>query len=297
MLITFLGTSCMQPTKERAHPAVLLTYKGEHILFDCGEGTQRQLKLAGIKPSKISKICITHWHGDHCLGLPGLLQTMAASDYSGTLHLFGPKGSKTFFSKMFDWFEAPEPLNIEVHEYSKGSTMVDTSDYTIEALPMKHGTPCIGYSFMQKDTRRINKAFVKKEGIPEGPLLGKLQSGKSIIYEGKKITVDQATTIVNGKKFVYITDTLPTDNIVKLAKDADILVLESTYHSDLREKAEQYFHLTAKDAGLLANEANVKKLILTHFSQRYKEVQSLEEDARNVFDNTESAEDFMKIKI
>jgi len=284
------------PTKKRGLAGVLLSYKSENILFDVGEGTQRQLKIAGIKPGKVTKILISHWHGDHVLGLPGLLQTFSASEYHGTLEIFGPPGSKKFFEHMMKGFAVKEIVEYKLIEVEKGK-FFENDDFYLEALPMKHSAPCLGFNFVEKDRRRIDLKKAKKLGLKEGPLLGKLQKGKSVMLKGKKIKPDEVSYVVRGKRVVYITDTRPCDNIVKLAEGADILIIEATFGSDLQEKAEEYGHLTAKDAAMLANESGVKKLVLTHFSQRYKNSKELEEDARQVFDNTVAAEDFMKVRI
>ena len=138
---------------------------------------------------------------------------------------------------------------------------------------------------------------LKRLGMPEGPLLGKLQDGKSVIWKGKKIKSEEATYLEKGKKIAIITDTLPCNNCYKLAKNSDLLICESTYSSKLEKKGEEYYHMTAKQAAQIANKADVEKLILTHFSARYKNTQEIEEDARNYFDNTECAYDLMKIKL
>jgi len=284
------------PTKTRNLAGVLLSYKAENILFDVGEGTQRQLKIAGVKPGKVTKILISHWHGDHVLGLPGLLQTFMASQYHGTLEIYGPRGSKKYFENMMKGFAVKEIVEYKLKEVGSGK-FFETNDFYLEALPMKHGAPCLGFAFVEKERRRIDMKKAKKLGLIEGPLLGKLQKGQTITLKGKKIKPDEVSDVVEGKKIVYVTDTEPCDNIVKLAKGADLLIMEATYSSQLQEKAEEYGHLTAKEAGMLANQAGVKKLILTHFSQRYKNVKELEEDARQVFDDTEAAEDFMKVRL
>lgn len=296
MQIQFLGTGCMMPTKTRNLAGVLLSYKAENILFDVGEGTQRQLKIAGIKPGKVTKILISHWHGDHVLGLPGLLQTFMASQYHGTLEIYGPRGSKKYFENMMKGFAVKEIVEYKLKEIGSGK-FFETNDFYLEALPMKHGAPCVGFAFVEKERRRIDMKKAKRLGLTEGPLLGKLQKGQAVTLKGKKIKPDEVSDVVEGKKVVYVTDTEPCDNIVKLAKGADLLIMEATYSSQLQEKAEEYGHLTAKEAGMLANQAHVKKLILTHFSQRYKNVKELEEDARQVFDDTEAAEDFMKVRL
>lgn len=296
MEITFLGTSAMVPTKERNTSAILLSYKAENILIDCGEGTQRQLRIAGIKPTKITKILISHWHGDHMLGLPGLLQTLGASEYSGVLKIFGPEGSSKQIEKMLDAFVFENKVNFTVVDIKKKRFFED-KDFALEALPLNHKITCLGFSFIEKDRRRIKVKEIAKLGIPEGPLLGKLQMGKHVTFKGKNIDPDKVTYTVKGKKITYIADTLLCDNCIELAENADLLISESVYASSLEEKAKEYKHLTAHQAGMIANQANAKKLVLTHFSQRYKNTQEIEEDARSVFNNIVCAEDFMKIKL
>ena len=296
MQLTFLGTSAMVPTKERNHSAVLISYSTEGILIDCGEGTQRQMKIAGIKPSKVTKILISHWHGDHVLGIPGLIQTLAKNEYDRILEIYGPGGTKERMKNMFKAFSFEDKIETKIHEITK-KRFFEGKDFFLEALPLEHGIMTLGFSFIEKDKRRIRVDAVRKLGIPDGPLLGKLQSGKSITFKGKKITPEQATYVVRGKKLSFIADTVPCNNALELAMDSDILVCEATYTHKLEEKAAEYLHMTAKQAGLLANQAKTKKLILTHFSQRYKTMEEIEDDAKGVFSNTICAYDFMKIKI
>ena len=296
MQLTFLGTSAMVPTKERNHSSALISYGSEGILIDCGEGTQRQIKIAGIKPSKVTKILISHWHGDHVLGIPGLIQTLAKNGYDKVLEIYGPEGTKEKITNMFKAFSFEDKIETKIHEITK-KRFFEGNDFFLEALPLEHGIITIGFSFIEKDKRRINVDAVRKLGIPDGPLLGKLQSGKSITFKEKKITPEQATYVVNGKKISFIADTVPCNNALELAMNSDILVCESTYADKLEEKAAEYMHMTSKQAGLLANQAKAKKLILTHFSQRYKTMEEIEDDAKDVFSNTICAYDFMKIKI
>jgi len=296
MQILFLGTSSMVPTKERNQSGVLIIYGSEGILIDCGEGTQRQLKVAGIKLTKITKILISHWHGDHVLGIPGLIQSMSASGYEKTLNIYGPVGTKKFMEKMFGVFLFDRRIDICVYEVKKGIFFEDRT-LVLEAEHLNHNIETLGYNIVEKGKRKINLRFVKKLGIPEGPLLGKLQEGKSIIWEGKKVGVDKATNVVKGKRITIISDTVPCKGADKLAKNSDLLVCEATYASNLENKGEEHSHMTAKQAAELANRSNVKKLVLTHFSARYKNTRELEEDARNCFDNVLCAKDFMKINL
>jgi len=284
----------MQPTKERNHTSILLTYKSENILFDCGEGTQRQLRLAGIKPSKITRICVSHWHGDHVLGIPGLISTMGTDQFAKKLHIYGPKGSKKYMSYMLKAFLSVGIIDFEIHEVSSG-VICDTKDFYLTTEPLKHNSICLGYSFIEKDRLRINTIKAKKLGLKEGPIMGKLQAGKNVIVNGKKILVKDVTYQVKGKKFAYVADTRPCDGANILAENADMLVIESSYHSNEQNKAREYKHLTAEEAALIASNAGVQKLVLTHPSLRYKDVNILVEEALQYFPDVTFAEDLMKI--
>jgi ribonuclease Z len=296
MQITFLGTSAMVPTKDRNHSAIFMKYEGHGLLFDCGEGTQRQLRIEEIKPSSLTKILISHWHGDHALGIPGLLQTMAMSDYTGDLEIYGPKGTKTMIKAIIEIFPLNGKFDVIVHEIAK-TKFIETSGFYMEAYPLEHKVPCIGYRFVEKDRLRINVHKAKELGIPEGPLMGKLQQGEAITHKGKRIEAEEVTYKVHGRIFAYIPDTVMCDNCLKIAENADVLVCESTYKEHEEDKATEYMHLTSKQAALIAHQSNVKKLYLTHFSQRYREVSDVEQEAKDIFPNTVAANDFMKVKI
>lgn len=296
MEIVFLGTSCMVPTKERNHSALLLTYKNEGILVDCGEGTQRQLKIADIRPTRITKILISHWHGDHVLGLPGLLQTLSASEYPRTLEIYGPKDTKKRFKAMFQAFVFDCNLKFNITEITKRK-FFENEDFYLEALELEHKIKSFGFNFVEKDRRKVDIAAIKKLGVPHGPLIGKLQQGESIIFKSKKITPEETTYVEKGKKITIINDTVLCKSCYDLAKDADLLICEAAYASKLEEKAREYKHLTAKQAALLASKSDAKKLIITHFSQRYKTTEELLEDAKEAFDNVVCAYDFMKVEI
>jgi ribonuclease Z len=293
--ITFLGTSSMVPTKTRNHAAVLLQYKTESVLMDCGEGTQRQLKLAGLKPSKITRLLITHWHGDHVLGIPGLLSTMGATQKEQELHIYGPQGTKKYLRSMMNSFANKDLIPYIVHEVKSG-TIIDENDFSIETENLEHSTPCIGFTFREKDRRRLLPAKVKKLGL-SGPILGKLQRGETIVVEGKKVHAREMSYLVRGKSVAYVTDTLPCTGAVKLASDVDILVAEGTHLDEIKEKTEKYKHMTVKQAAVMASENNVKQLIITHISQRYKSMDKIVSEARTYFDNSIVAEDFMKVRL
>lgn len=290
-----LGTASMVPTKDRNLTSIFLSYENKGILFDCGEGTQRQMKIVGIKPNKINMIFISHWHGDHVLGLPGLLQTLGNSDYDKTLHIYGPKGTKKYLEYMLKGFIFDTKIDMEINEIEKGM-VYENDDFFIETNKLKHSVECLGYSFIEKDKRKMNENKLDELNI-KGPYIGKLQKGEIIKINNKIIKPDEVSSLIKGKKITIIFDTEPCTNAIKLSENANLLVCEATYHSDLDEKSLQYKHMTAKNAALLANEANVKKLILTHFSGRYKTTDDIEKEAKDIFPNSVCAYDFMKIKL
>lgn len=286
----------MVPTRERNQSGVLISYKNEGILIDCGEGIQRQLKIVGVKLTKITKILISHLHGDHVLGIPGLIQSMSAAGYEKTLQIYGPIGTKKFMRRLFEVFIFNQKINIEVNEIKKGK-FFENDDFILEAGPLKHNVDTLGYSLIEKYRRKINLKFIKKLKIPYGPLLGKFQDGKSIVWKGEKVDVDEATYKLKGKKVTIISDTVPCKGADLLAKNSDLLICEATYTSDLENKGKEYGHMTAKQAAELANRSSVKKLVLTHFSARYKDSEELRKDAKRHFNSVVCANDFMKVDL
>ena len=293
--IIFLGTSCMQPTKKRNHSGFLLRYKNENILFDCGENIQRQMRLTGLKPAKITRLLISHWHGDHVFGIPGVMSAIGVDQFAKKLFIYGPKGSKKYLEHMFKSFAAKSIIDYEIKEVHSG-IFFENDDFKLEAQPLNHSVDCIGFSFIEKDRRRIRVAKAEKLGL-KGPLLGKLQQGKDITFKGEKIKADDLSYIVNGKKISYVADTAPCKGADLLSKDSDLLISEGTHLDELKEKTEKYKHLTVKDAAIMASENNAKKLIITHISTRYKSTAEIVKEARDHFDNTIVAEDFMKINV
>ena len=297
MKITFLGTSAMKPTKNRATSSLVLTHKGENILLDCGEGTQRQLLQAKISPTKITRLLISHWHGDHVLGIPGLIQTLAKSEYSKKLEIFGPEGTKQFIKKLMSIFLTKNKLNYSVKEIIKKEKIVDEKDFFIQADKLFHSVPCIAYSFNEKPKRKINILYTKKFGLTKDPVLGKLQQGKTITYNGKKISPTKGTILIPGKKISIVFDTRYNKKISTIVKNSELLIIESTFLDKEKDKAKKYKHLTAKQAATIAKTSKTKKLVLTHLSERYKNKTDILKEAKKTFKNTELAKDFLEIKI
>lgn len=282
----------MMPTPKRNHPAVVLSWEGENILLDCGENTQRQLRIAGIPPTAITKILLTHWHGDHVLGLPGLIQSMVGNNYARVLEIYGPKFTKKNVEHMLGGFALQgDKMKILVKEVDAG-IFFENRDFRLESLQVKHSVPCVAFAFQELPKRKMNLALLKKLGIPRGPLFGKLQRGEDVMFNGKKVLAKKATFLVPGKRIVYLTDTSLVDNCYVIAKNADVLVSESTYSKVDEEKAKEKLHLTAEQAALIAKKSKAKKLALMHFSQRYKDVSALEREAQKVFKHSQVMNDF-----
>ena len=294
--ITFLGTSDAVPSVSRNHSAILLNYQGENILIDCGEGTQRQFRKAGLNPCKITRLLITHWHGDHVLGIPGILQTLAFSNYNKTLYIYGPKGTKKFMKEMFKVFIFSGKLKLNIEEVS--GKFLNEKDFYLESRAMTHGTPCNAYNFIIKGQIRINKEKLKKMKVPMGIHLKKLKQGKDVIYKGKKYKAKDLTFKEGDKKISVVLDTSLNKSIGPFVKNSDLLVCESTFDSEMREKAKAYRHLTVSQAAQIAKKAKVKKLFLTHISQRYEKNQKKTlGEARKIFKNSFLAKDLDVVEI
>lgn len=294
----FLGTGCMVPTKDRNHLAMALEYEGNYFLFDCGEGTQKQIKIMKLPFGRIKRIFLSHWHGDHVLGLNGLVQTLSNTDNVDKIEIHGPKDSKKFVDYMLKSTIFYSKVPIEVHEHvpKEGEllTVMENSNYKIECAALKHSVPCIGYAFVEKDKFNVDKEKAKAFGLEESPLLARAKMGLEIEFEGKTIKPEEITYKKDGVKVSFVFDTRPCVGVDMLAKDADHLIMEATYiHGPHAQKAEENDHMSAKETAEIAQANNVKHLIITHFSQRYKDTKDIEAEAKETFENTTSTYDLM----
>jgi len=304
--LTFLGTGSSIPTARRNHPAMLLKYKAENILVDCGEGTQRQFRKAKLNPCKITKILISHWHGDHVLGLPGLLQTLNLNGYNGELIIYGPRGSKKKFQEMvapylgFYWNiskNSGNNFNIVLKEVESG-VIFDGGEFCIEAMKMDHDCPSLAYSFIVKEKKRLDKKKLGKLKIPNSPLIGELTKGKIVEINAKKINGKKLMYVEPARKVSFIMDTRINNNAVKLVKGSDVLISETTYSKEESEIAKNHAHLTSTDAATIAKKAKVKALVLIHLSQRYEAIPKIIlKEAKEVFKDVVIPEDLEEISL
>ncbi len=294
--ITFLGTSDSVPSAMRNHPAILLTYQGENILIDCGEGTQRQFRKAKLNPCKINRILITHWHTDHILGIPGLIKTLALSGYKKQLYIYGPKGTKSFMRIFLKLFAFRQEYPIKIQEVE--GKFFETKDFYLEAEKMTHRIPCNAYSFVKKGQTRIDKKKLEKLKIPSGKHLQKLKQGKSIIYKGKRYLAKNLTYEQGEKKISVVLDTSFNEKIIPFVKNSDVLICESTFMPSLKDMARERYHLTVKQVAEIAKKSKSKRLFLMHISQRYsKELKKVLTEAKKTFRNSHIPKDLDFIKI
>jgi ribonuclease Z len=301
--LTFLGTSSMVPTKERNVSSIFLKFDNEGILVDCGEGTQRQMNIAGINRNDVTKILISHWHGDHVSGLIGLIQTIGnalrENEEVHQLEIYGPVGTKEKMYHLMHSCIFDNKIDIEVTELEphKLTRFIDKDKYAIECISLEHSVPVIGFRFIEKERKRIDIQKAQSLGIGEGPILGELSRGKTVEWKEKEIRPEDITFSVPERVVSFILDTAVCGACYDLASNADILVSEASYTSGLEHKAEQYRHLTGQQAAQIASRSGAKKLIVTHLSQRYKTSADLLQDAEGIFENVEVAYDFMQVKI
>jgi ribonuclease Z len=298
MRVTFLGTSGSMPTPERGASAVAVKLGRDLILFDCGEGTQRQMVIAGLSFHKVTLILITHLHGDHVLGLPGILQTMSLLYRKTPLVVVGPRGLYDYLQVVSSRIGGPT-FPVTVKEIASPEVVYVSNSYNITAVSAKHSIEAWSYALNENPhPGRFHPEKAIALGIPKGQLWKRLQDGEELIINGKNIAPREVLDLSRpGRKFVYSGDTVPTDQLRGLATDADILVHEATFLDELSERAAVDGHSTARQAAMLAAEAGVKRLFLTHISSRYNDPTTILAEARTVFPSAEVAYDFLKIEI
>jgi len=298
--IIFLGTSAGVPTTKRNTSSIAVLRKGELFLFDCGEGTQRQMMAAGVGFSRETKIFISHLHGDHTLGLPGLIQTMDMVGRMKPLRIFGPPGIREFIEFTVRSVGAKPSYGLQIIEANAEGPILVEKEYIVRTALAEHGTFALAYALEEKPRPgRFYPEKAKELGVPEGFLWGRLQRGHNVRLKNGRIVKPEEVLGPprKGLKIVYSGDTRPSETILELSRDADLLIHDGTFDGSLLEKARQEGHSTALEAAEIALKAGVKRLFLTHISARYDDAGPLLEEARKIFPNTFIAEDFLRIRL
>ncbi|HTX61070.1 MAG TPA: ribonuclease Z [Methanobacterium sp.] len=297
MELTFLGTSSALPTKNRSHPSIALKWNGEIILLDCGEGTQRQMTRAGLSPMKVKHIFISHLHGDHFLGLPGLIQSMAFRGRTEPLHIFGPWRTAQLIDYIKNLGYYSLKFTIFTHEVNSG-LILNKKDYQVYCTIAEHSVPNLAYRIEEKRLPKFLKEKAMKLGLKPGPDFGKLQAGQPVKIGDKIINPEQVLGDERrGRRIVYSGDTRPFKGMVNFAEEVEVLIHESTFDEAYRSRAIETGHSTASDAARIAKEARAKNLILTHISTRYKDTETLQKEASEIFENSILAEDFFTYEV
>lgn len=296
MEIIFLGTTAAIPSAERGHSAIALRYEDEVILWDCGEAAQRQLIRSKTSYMRIEKIFVTHFHGDHFLGLPGLIQTMSFYERKEPLTIYGPRGIGELVDTILRLGVYDLGFEVKAQEIKNGFEIKDKK-YKITCLGVRHSTPTYGLVFEEVKGREFLLEKAKKLGIPAGPLYSKLQRGESVVFGGRVIAPEEVLgEQKKGIKVVYSSDTRPCEAIVKSCREA-ALIHDSTFDDELKENAEETRHSTCVEAAEVAKQGSASQLFLTHISPRYKTSEVLLTQAQKVFKKTVVARDMLRVEL
>ncbi|MCR4339686.1 MAG: ribonuclease Z [Gemmatimonadaceae bacterium] len=300
LTVRFLGTSASRPTVDRNVSSLAIIREGETLMFDCGEGTQRQMMRYGISFA-LSRIFFTHMHADHMLGVIGLCRTLALGGRIEPMHLFGPPGADELLRRAIQLGTEKQPFPIEVTELEPGA-IIEHDHYSLQTFPVDHrGRSAIGYALIEKERLgRFDPERARALGVPEGPMWGELHRGRSVtLSDGRVVTAESLVGPTRpGRRVVLTGDSRPCDATIAAATNADLLVHEATFSDEEAVRALETGHSTAREAAEVAAKAGAKKLLLTHFSARYtRDATELEKEARAVFRETYIARDGMELEV
>lgn len=279
--LVILGTASQVPTRHRNHNGYFLRWDTEGLLFDPGEGTQRQLLLAGIPASHLTRICVTHFHGDHCLGLPGVVQRLSLDRVRRVVAHF-PASGGDYFARLRHASVFHETTELREEPIRHDGQRIATPVGTLEARRLRHPVETYGYRLIEPDRRRMLPERLAGLGI-HGPRIGQLIRAGHLDLGGRRVSLDEVSVLRRGQRFAFVMDTALCDEVYALAEGADLLVIESTFLSEDAALAAEYGHLTAAEAGRVAAKSGVRRLVLTHFSQRYPDPERFAAEAREHF--------------
>jgi ribonuclease Z len=302
--VTFLGTSAARPTVERNVSAVALVREGETLLFECGEGTQRQMMRFGVSFA-LSEIFFTHFHADHFLGVIGLIRTFGLQAREEPMRLYGPKGAKQLLTQALELGVERVPFDVDIEEVKPGMVIGERgegrgTDYDIHVFATEHGGGSVGYALREHERHgRFDPDKARAAGVPEGPLWGKLQRGEAVQVDGRTVSAEGIVGAKRpGRLVVFTGDTRPCASVVDAAQGADLLIHEATFGEEEKERAKETGHSTAREAAQVALAAKARRLVLSHVSARYSvSAEELVKEAREIFKETAVAKDGMTVDV
>lgn len=291
--LTILGCSSQQPTRNRNHGAYLLRWNEEGFLFDPGEGTQRQFIFANLAPTVVTRILISHFHGDHCLGLGSMIMRLNLDKVKHDVHCYYPLSGKKYFDRLRYGTIYHETVNIIEHPVEEAGIVHEDEKFQIEAAFLDHSVDCIGWKIKESDRRKFSKEKLNALGV-RGEMVRELKEKGRLLVDGKAVLLDEVSETVEGDRFSIVIDTRMCQNAIDIARGAKMFLCESTYLDREKELAWNHYHLTAREAAMIAKEANVEHLLLTHFSARYRTIEEFERESRAVFPNARAVEDMSR---
>ena len=291
--LIILGCSSQQPTRRRNHGAYLVRWQGEGLLFDPGEGTQRQFIFAEVAPPVVTRIFVSHFHGDHCLGLGSMLMRLNLDKVTHPIHCYYPEKGKVYFDRLRYGTIYHENIQVIEHPVREPGVVHDDGKFRIEADFLDHSVQNIGWRITEPDARKFDRAKLLERGV-KGPLVRILEEEGRLMINGSQVLLEDVSWLQKGDVLAVVLDTRYCKAIEELAQGADLFLCESTYLQEHHHLAEKHHHLTARQAATAALNAGAKRLILTHFSARYQDVEDFAQEAREIFPNTEAADDLKR---
>jgi ribonuclease Z len=291
-----LGCGSQVPTRHRNHNGYLLRWDGEGLLFDPGEGTQRQLIYAGVPSTAITRILVTHFHGDHCLGLAGIFQRLSLDAVPHPVHVYYPQSGEVYLDRLRGASIYHDRLEVVKHPVADEGVVDDRPPFRVEARRLVHPVDTFGWRIVEPDGHRFLPEALERCGV-SGPLVGRLEREGSVEVRGRRVELADVTAPRPGQRFAFVMDTRPCDGARALMKDADLAVCEATFLDDRADRAEAYGHLTVGEACAMAREARVRRLVLAHLSQRYPDPAPLRAAAARAFPGAMVAEDGMRVEV
>jgi ribonuclease Z len=295
--LVVLGTASQAPTRQRNHNGYLLRWDAAGLLFDPGEGTQRQMLLAGVPSSAVTRICLTHFHGDHCLGVPGVVQRLSLDRVAHPVHAHFPASGRHFFERLRHATPFHDIVDVREEPIEREGVVGVDGTATLEVRRLDHPIEAFGYRLVEPGSRRMLPDALARLGV-HGPTVGQLQRAGTVEVDGRTVRLDQVSEPRPGQRFAFVMDTRLCDAVYTLADGADLLVIESTFLAAEEALAREYGHLTAAQAASVAATCGVRRLVLTHFSQRYPDPVAFAQEAAAVFDgDIVVAEDFTRVPV